>query len=295
VTGAAAAQEAVYEASAPQIRDELRTAAAGELITDATEAFDAAITEGATLEVAATKAGFKITKLDGIIADGRSITTGQPVPELAASPGVLRDIFIGVKGDVSDLASLPGDMYMAVRIDSVTPAAAPPMASLKNELTNEWLRRDIGTRLKVRADEIFAEAKRTTLEAAAAKFNVPVLRQAAPLQRGQGGQELSAAVFGAKKGDIVLAQTANGVEYAIVRIEDVLRDDDATVPDRMAQAETAVRASVQRDLIASLERVARDRAKAQLFPAMMRAALGDAPETPGAVKTPSSAPAPKTP
>lgn len=296
VTSVTAAKEALFENSAPEIREQLRTAAAGESMTDATEAFDAIITEGGTLEAAAAKAGFKIVKVAEMLADGRAIATGQPVPELATTPGVLRDAFAGAKGDVSDLASLPGDMYMAVRIDNINAAAAPPLATVKGELTNEWLRRDIGTRLKVRADEILAEAKRTTLEAAAAKFKLPVLRQAAPLQRGQGGQGLSTAVFSAKKGEIVSAQTANGVEFAIIRVEDILRDDEATVPDRMTQAETAVRASVQRDLISSLERVARDRAKTQLYPDMMRRALGDTAETVAAAKagTPP-APPPKTP
>jgi peptidyl-prolyl cis-trans isomerase D len=296
VTAAIAAKDAVFEDSATEIRDQLRGAAAGELMTDATEAFDKAISDGGTLEAAAAKAGFRVVKVPEMLADGRDTATGQPVAELAASPGVLRDAFTGAKGDTSELASLPGDIYMAVRIDTITPAAAPPIATIRAELVNEWLRRDVGTRLKVRADEIFAEAKRTTLEAAAAKFSLPVMRQAAPLQRGQGGQGLSTAVFGAKKGELIVAQTANGVEYAIVRIEEILRDDDAVVPERMTQAETAVRASVQRDLIASLERVARERSKTQLFPDMMRRALGDTVETPGAAaKAPAPPAPPKTP
>jgi peptidyl-prolyl cis-trans isomerase D len=302
VTSATAAIEAKFEDSATEINEELRTAAAGESLTDATEAFDAAIASGAALEVAAAKAGLKIVKVADMVADGRVIATGQPVAELAGAPGVLRDAFAGVKGETSDLANLPNDIYMAVRIDTITAAAAPPLATIKAELVNEWLRRDIGTRLKVRADEILAEAKRTTLEAAAAKFKLPVLRQDAALQRGQGGQGLSTTVFAAKKGEIVVAQTANGVEYAIIRIEEILRDDDATVPERMTQAETAVRASVQRDIIASLEQVARDRAKTKLFPVMMGRALGDTADTPTAgakAPVPPSpavpAPPPKTP
>jgi peptidyl-prolyl cis-trans isomerase D len=297
VTGVTPAKEALYEEAATEIRDQLRATAAGEAMTDATEVFDAAISDGATLDAAAAKAGFRTVKIPGLLADGRSIATGQPIAELASAPAILRDAFSGAKGDISDLTSLPGDIYMSVQIDTITPAAAPPLASIRTELVNEWLRRDIGTRLKVRAEQILAEAKKSTLEAAAAKFGLPALRQEAPLQRGQGGQNLSAAVFGAKKGDIVLGQTANGVEYAIVRIDEVLRDDDATVPERMAQAETAVRASVQRDLVAALERVARDRAKAQLYPDMMRRALGDTAETAGGAGKAPAAPAapPKTP
>jgi peptidyl-prolyl cis-trans isomerase D len=299
VTAITAAKEATLAELGPEIRAQLRTAAAGEAMTTATEAFDSAISDGAALEVAAQKAGFKIVKVAGMIADGRSVADGQPVAELAEAPAVLRDIFAGVKGDVSDLASLPGDRYISVRIDNVTPASAPPLAEVRPQLLGEWLRRDIGTRLKVRADEILAEAKRTNLEAAAAKFNLPVLRQAAPLQRGQGGQQLSTAVFGAKKGDVIAAQTANGVEYAIVRVEDILRDDDAVVPERINQAETAVRQSVQRDLIASLERVARDRAKTQIYPDAVRRALGlsadTAPTTNAVGKAPSPPAPPKTP
>jgi peptidyl-prolyl cis-trans isomerase D len=294
VTAATAAKEATLAELGPEIRTQLRTAAAGEAMTTATEAFDSAIADGSSLEAAAQKAGFKIVKVAGIVADGRSVADGQPVAELADAPGVLRDIFTGAKGDVSDLASLPGDRYISVRIDNVTVASAPPLAEVRPQLLSEWLRRDVGTRLKVRADEILAEAKRTNLEAAAAKFNLPVLRQAAPLQRGQGGQALSTAVFAAKKGEVVSAQTANGVEFAVVRIEDILRDDDAVVPERMTQAETAVRQSVQRDLIASLERVARDRARTQIYPAMVRSALGltnDAPATPaGKAATPPAPP-----
>jgi hypothetical protein len=64
-----------------------------------------------------------------------------------------------------------------------------------------------------------------------------------------------------------------------VRIDDVLKDNEAQVPDRLVQAENAVRSSVQRDLVASLERVTRDRAKVQLFPKMVGRALGDTEET----------------
>jgi peptidyl-prolyl cis-trans isomerase D len=283
VTAVTAAKEATLAQLGPEIRSQMRTAAAGEALTTATEAFDAAIADGATLEVAAQKAGFKIVTVAGIIADGRSISNGQPLAELAEAPAILRDVFSGAKGDISDLASMPGDRYVSVRIDNITLAAAPPLTEVRPQLLNEWLRRDVGTRLKVRADEILAEAKKSTLEAAAAKFNLPVLRQAAPLQRGQGGQELSGAVFGAKKGDVIAAQTANGVEYAIIRIEDILRDNDAKVPDRMTQAESA-------------ERVARDRAKTQLYPNMVRSALGltgDAAAPAG--PTNAVAPAKKTP
>ncbi|AMS29355.1 hypothetical protein AEM38_07620 [Hyphomonadaceae bacterium UKL13-1] len=292
VTEAVAAKEAKFEDSAEEIRTQLRQTAAGELLTDATEAYDKAITEGATLEAAAAKAGFKLVQIKDVMADGNSAMTGQPAPEFAEAPNVLKDAFTGGKGDTSDLAPIPGDSYVAVRIDAITAAAPPPFDTIRTELTNEWVRRDVRARAETKAKEILAEAKKTSMEAAAAKYKLPVAKQAQPLLRGQGGQELSQAVFAAKKGDLVLAPTANGVEYTVVRIDDILKDDEGTVPDRLVQAETAVRASVQRDLIASLERVARDRAKAQLFTKMMGRALGDTEETaaPAKAATPAKQP-----
>ena len=291
VTEVIDAKEAKFEDSAAEIRTQLRQTAAGELMTDATEAYDKAITEGATLEAAAAKAGFRVVSINNIMADGNLATTGQPAPEFAEAPNVLKEAFAGGKGDTSDLAPIPGDSYVAVRIDSIAVAAPPPFDSIRTELTNEWVRRDVRARAEAKAKEVLAEAKRTSLEAAAAKFKLPVAKQNQPLLRGQGGQELSQAVFGAKKGDLVLAPTANGVEYTVLRVDEILKDDEKMVPDRLTQAETAVRASVQRDLIASLERVARDRAKAQLFTKMMGRALGDTEETAAAkAATPAKQP-----
>ena len=291
VTEAIAAKEAKFEDSAAEIRTQLRQTAAGELMTDATEAYDKAITEGATLEAAAAKAGFRVVSIKNIMADGNLATTGQPAPEFAEAPNVLKEAFAGGKGDTSDLAPIPGDSYVAVRIDAIAVAAPPPFDSIRTELANEWVRRDVRARAEAKAKEVLAEAKKTSLEAAAAKFKLPVAKQNQPLLRGQGGQELSQAVFGAKKGELVLAPTANGVEYTVVRVDEILKDDEKMVPDRLTQAETAVRASVQRDLIASLERVARDRAKAQLFTKMMGRALGDTEETAAAkAATPAKQP-----
>jgi peptidyl-prolyl cis-trans isomerase D len=279
VTESVAAKEAKYEDSAGEIRTQLRQTEAGELLTDATEAYDKAITEGASLEAAAAKAGFQFVQIKDVMADGNLATTGQPAPEFAEAPAVLKDAFTSGKGDTTDLAPIPGDRYVAVRIDAINVAAPPPFDTIRNELTNEWVRRDLRARAEIKAKEILAEAKKTNMEAAAAKYKLPVAKQTQPLLRGQGGQELSKAVFAAKKGDLVLAPTANGVEYTVVRIDDILKDDESIVPDRLVQAETAVRASIQRDLIASLERVARDRAKTQLFTKMMGRALGDTEET----------------
>ena len=290
VTEVIPGKEANFAEAAVEIRTQLRQAAAGELMTDATEAFDTVIEQGGNLEAAAAKAGFNIVKISDFIADGRSALTGQPVPEFAEAPSLLRDSFSGAKGDTTDLVSIPGEKYAALRIDGVTPAAPPPLETIRAGLTSEWIRRDLRQRAQSKANELLAEAKKSTLEAIATKYKLPLARQSEPLLRGQGGAALSQVLFSAKKGEIIAAPAQNDVEFTLVRIDEILRDDEATVPARMTEAETAVRSSIQRDLISSLERVARDRAKAELYPKMVGRALGDTAETApdaGKAKTPA--------
>jgi peptidyl-prolyl cis-trans isomerase D len=301
VSEANAATPADFNAVAPRIREELRKDEAGRALTNASEAFDDAIAGGATLEAAAQKAGFPLVRVARVTADGRDMATGQPVAALAEATEVLREAFAGGRGDVSDLLSAPGDSYVAVRIDAITPSAPAPLAEVREELAAEWVRRDLAQRLKARADAILADARASGLEAAARKAGLPALRQPQPLLRGQGSPELSNAVFEAKKGGIVSGPAANGVEYAIVRVDDILRDDPKTVPARVAEAEQAVRQTIQRDIVDTLERVARNRAKVALYPDRMRRALGDTAETetgapaPAPAATPAATPAPAAP
>lgn len=296
ITAAVEGQEADFATLAPQIRAELKKEAAGQALTSATEAFDDAIGGGATLEAAAQKAGFRIVKVAGVVADGRDVATAAPVPELAGATEILATAFRAGRGDVNDLMPAEGDRYMASRVDAIVASAPAPLAGVRQELVAEWIRRDLATRLKARADAILLDAKANGLEAAARKANLPVLRQPAPLQRGQGSPALSQAVFDAKKGDIVAGAAANNVEYVVLRVDDILRDDPATVPERVAEAETAVRQTIQRDIVATLERVARERAKAVTYPDRMRRALGDTAETeapkagPAAPATPAKQP-----
>ncbi|GIU66159.1 peptidylprolyl isomerase [Candidatus Phycosocius spiralis] len=284
-------KEVSFAEAAVEIRAKLRRAAAGELMTDATEAFDKVLSQGGNLEAAAAKSGFKIVKIKDFVADGRSILTGQPVPEFVEAPSLLRDSFSGAQGDTTDLVSIPGEKYAALRIDTITPAAPPPFEAIRVGLVSEWMRRDMRQRAQIKADELLNEAKKTSLESVAAKFKLPLARQNEPLLRGQGGASLSQAVFSAKKGDIIIAPAGNNVEFVLVRIDEILRDEDATVPGRMREAETAVQASIQRDVIASLERVARERAKAELYPKMVGRALGESADaTPTSEKTKPPAP-----
>jgi peptidyl-prolyl cis-trans isomerase D len=277
VTGATAAREPTFEELAPLIRTELRQRAAGQALTAATEAFEAAVAEGTAMAQAATAAGLRLTRVAAVTADGIG-PNGQPVAELAEARELLASAFELSQGDSTDLIQMGEDTYVAATVDAITASAPVPLAEVRGQLAEEWRRRTIAATLEARANAIATDARATTLEAAATKAGLSVDRPNVPLQRGQGSQALSQAVFSAKKGDIVVGPTANGVEYAVVRVESIERDDEAAVPQRLAQAEQGVRRSLQEDIVAALETVARERADVRLNQAAARRALGDSEE-----------------
>lgn len=275
VTSAKAPTEPKYEEAAPNILAQLKREAAGQALTDATTVFDDALSQGDTIEAAANKAGFTISKISNVTQDGKDLTTGQPIPQIAQANDALRDAFQMAQGDNTDLVNAGSDSYIAFRVDRVQVAAPVPLAQVRPQLVAAWKARETSNRVKAKAETIMADAKATSLEAAAQKYHLQIIHMPAPLQRGQGSQQISQAIFSAKKGDIVVGPVANGVDYAVARIDNVIRDDESKAPDRLAQAEQNVRRSVQQDILDSIQKVTRNRANARIYNDRMRRALGD--------------------
>lgn len=280
ISNAKAAQAPNFETASVTIAAQLRREAAGQLLTDATSVFDDALSQGDNIEVAAQKAGFQVAKVANVTLQGADLTTGQPIAALAAASQPLRDAFELSAGDNTDLVNAGQDGYIAIRADNIHVAAPVPLAQVRTDIIRAWTGRETANRLKARAEVVLADAKATSLEAAGAKHHLQVVRAPQPLARGQGSSELSQAIFAAKKGDIITGPVANGVEYAVVRVDNIIRDDETRAPERLAQAEEQVRQSFQEDMVETIERIARNRSRARIYNDRMRKAFGDeAPET----------------
>lgn len=290
VTGATEQVLPTFEALAPEIRTELRNREAQRLMIEAAEAFDTAIAEGVTFQEAAGRAGLRLVRIPAITAQGTG-PDSQPVAEFAdqQSRELLASAFELPQGEATDLLPMSAETYAAALVETIVPASPVPFAQVRGDLREEWRRRQISTALEARANAIATEARSSSLEAAARTAGLQVERPDQPLQRGQGSPQLSQAVFSAKKGEIVVGLTANGVEYAVIRIESIERDDEAAQPQRLQQAEQSVRQSIQQDIVATLETVARERADVTINRATARTAIG---LTPDAETADADAPAP---
>jgi peptidyl-prolyl cis-trans isomerase D len=275
------AQAPNFDSVSVTIAAQLRREAAGQLMTDATTVFDDALAQGDNIEVAAQKAGFQVIKVTNVTAQGADLSTNQPVAALTNATQPLRDAFQLAAGDNTELVNAGQDAYIAIRADKINVAAPVPLAQVRTDIIRAWTERETATRLKARADVVLADAKATTLEAAAAKHHLQVVRAPQPIARGQGSSELSQAIFTAKKGDMITGPVANGVEYAVVRVDNIIRDDETRAPERLAQAEQEVRQSFQQDIVETIERVARNRSRARIYNDRMRKAFGDNVEDSG--------------
>lgn len=275
VTSEQVEKAADFAAASVKIREELAKEQAGQELTNATETYEQAVSQGDSVEVAAGKAGFKITKLVGITQQGQELATGK-VPDLISNiMSGFDDVFNIAKGDTTDLLTSKNDSYVAFRVDNIKPKAPVPLAEVKTELAQAWVREELGKRVKAKAEEILKVAQASSLEAAAKKYNLTIVKPPQPLLRGQGSKELSAAIFDAKKGTITFGPVADGVQYAVVRVDNIQRDDENKAPDRLAQAEQSVRGSVQEDIMTIWGNIARERTKTKTYPERLNRVFGD--------------------
>lgn len=275
ITGAKEAQAADETKGKAEISAQMKKEAAVQALTDATTAFDDLIAQGENIESAAQKAGFSVVKVENLTNQGADLNTGKPFELLVKNEAALAQAFSVAQGDQTDLITAADDSYLAIRADKVNAPAPVPLAEVKGELVNAWIRREIGKKLQAKAEEVLKDAKSMGLEKAAEKHKLTIVKPPQPVMRNQGSPELSSAMFAAKKGETVMGAVQNGVEFAIVRIDGIMRDDEKKSPQNLAQSEQMVRNSIIQDIGAAIDIAARNNAKVKTFPLNMKRAFGD--------------------
>jgi peptidyl-prolyl cis-trans isomerase D len=270
-----------FAEAAPALRAEIAAEEAQGALLKATELFEDATADGATLEAAARQAGLRVLTLAPVDAEGRR-ADGQPESFLATAPDALNVAFDQAQSEIGEMVNLPGGGYTAVRVDAIQAAAPRPLAEVREPLAAQWRLEELERRLRARAEAIAAEARKTTLDAAARPTGRLPVRRPRPLLRGETdnliGPELGQAIFTARKGDVVIGRASQPGVLVVARIDTIERDADNAVPARVEASRQANTQSLAQDLVLTLERTARNRFKAETFPARATAAIGGAPE-----------------
>lgn len=272
--------EVTLEEVRPAIVAEIRKDQAANKIDQLTQVYDDAHSKGATLPEAAKKAGVPVISIPPVAKQGVD-QQGKPVAGLDQK--ILDQAFSLPAGGESELIDAGNGEYFAVRVDKVIPPAMPSLAEIKPELTRAWEARDIATRLKAKADELAARARKgESFDAVAASAGLKVVpltglnRQSAG-QNQQIPQEVLGAAFGGKAGDIFTARAPQG--YVVGRITAVRLGDPAMLARAAESTRGQMSLAYVREMQAGAEASARQEMKVKIDDAKARAALGVEPDT----------------
>jgi peptidyl-prolyl cis-trans isomerase D len=269
---------ASLESVRPQIEAEVRAQTAQTKAYDQTQAYQDAHDGGADLVAAASKAGALVLTTAPITAQGAD-ETGQPVAGL--TPDIVKTAFGLSQGGESDLIEAGKGEYYAVKVEKVIPAAMPPLAEIKPQLTAVWMGQEMTKRLKAKADELVARVKKgESIEAVAASVQSKVQkvsglsRQNAQQHMGLGREFLGAA-FQAKKNEAFATRAGpQGEAYVVAKLEAIRSAPTAAIAQIAAMAGAQASEGLMRDLGEASRNAAKTQLKTKSNLTLARQAIG---------------------
>lgn len=231
-------------------------ATAADRVADDLVSLAAGATEPAQFDSAAAQLGLLVTQIP--VVDGQvAMYSGRPVG------GISGWAFGGASvGDVSELLDDRNGYYLA-RLDSLTPGGQQPFEAVKDDIIRALKQRKAVQALVPQGEALLADAKATSLEAAAAKAGLEA-EEAGPFTRmgfvpGLGFyNKAMGAAFGLPIGTPGLVTTDEAVVVLRpdARTEASLEAFEAQKAGQRAQAEQAMREQQVRGFLESLRREA---------------------------------------
>jgi len=259
------AKVATLESASAAIRQELVTKAARDKAYALSQAFDDARQGGASVADAARKAG--VATLDvGPITDKGASPDGAPNPLITEK--IAKAAFAMKAGEESDVQDDGPGEYFALKVDKVIAPALPPLDQVRGPLTQAYLRDQLMTALRAKAETLMTQIRQgKPMDAVAASVGAHVARQnGMQLIRAQTykdlGRDFLGAIFGQKAGAVFDAGAPEGVYIARL---DAVRPADPALSARLLNA-IGPRASEDylRDLATSTKTAARDMVKVDI-------------------------------
>lgn len=212
-----------------ELRDGIATERAKDQVFEASKAYDDARGGGATIEEAAAKLNWKLTKIAAIDKTGKS-DTGQTI-ELPLGGDFLASVFASESGgDGSQLQENSDGVYYEFRVDSVKPSAKKPFESIRADVLTIWRSEQQRKKLQAVADDL---VKRGNAGASMAQLASPL--GVAPLKSDPLPRFPATAVFSedalkklfdAKIGGYFSAPVSDGKSLVVVRVDSTAQQAD---------------------------------------------------------------------
>ena len=219
-------------------RDKISTDLAREMAVDEiinlTGKLDDALAGGATIENAANTIGARVLKIDAVDSDGLGMN-GKPVASLPKSPSFLERAFSASVGENTNVEETRDSAFFVIRVDKVIPPALRPLKEVRAKAIDEWKSRNIRAATRKKAEELQKAAKaaasleRAVKSGKAGNRKIVTSKPFTRFIREPGSpvsNELSTALFSARKGDIVVGATPGG--FAVASLKDIIAADPTT-------------------------------------------------------------------
>ena len=210
------------ESNRAAIEAELKNEAGLEAVDKQTEAYETAHSGGSNLLESAAKAGATTFTVGPISAQGQVLPGGS---NTGITPKILETAYALPAGGESDVTEIGAGEYYAVRVERIIPPSLPALAEVKPQLTQAYMQRKMVDRLTQRAEALAERAKKgEALSAIAASTGAkietaPNLDRLRAQQNQTLGQDILQHAFGAKAGEVFVAQAAAGM--AVVKLDAV--------------------------------------------------------------------------
>lgn len=233
-------QQPPLSAVRDQMADAVKHRLAGDAAYDDSNKLEDAVNGGANVEEAAAKIGLKAVKVAAVDAHGNG-PDGKPVAVLEGANDAVTAAFDAPEGGDTPLSEGKKDTWYMIHVDSVTPSALKPLASVHDEAVSVWTAKKQMDAAKARADEILKAVQNgKTLNQAATADKLtatpvqPVLRDAAFRPGATVAPEVTARLFSLKPNEAAVVPSREG--YNVVRLTEIVAADpakDAAVVDQI--------------------------------------------------------------
>lgn len=233
-----------------------RKGALADLITKIEESFD----DGSSFAEATAAAKLPVIATPPVTATG--VALANPAYRLPAdlAPG-LKVGFAQEAGDAAEVVTLPGDAgYLLVGVDRIIDAAPAPLASIRDRVRADWIRRKSSDRARAVASDIAAKVARgMAFEPAIAGAGV-ALPPAEPvtarrIQLSQANPDAVAPLkmlftLGAGKSRLIADPSGRG--FFVVKTNKIIPGDASANPALIAQTQAAFQQTTPDELASQL-------------------------------------------
>lgn len=213
---------------------------------------DDTLAGGARIEDASNSIGAKILMIDAVDGDGNDMN-GRPVKSLPKSPAFLERVFSTPVGENTNVEETRDSAFFVLRVDKIIPPALRPLKDVRAKVIEEWKKTNIRSATRRKAQKLQAAAKAAASLKRAVKSSGHTILTSKPFTRfireprSPVSNEISSALFGAKKGDIVVGATPTG--FAVASLKKIIPADPRKNKADAEELKTQIRSALTTDAI----------------------------------------------